>query len=188
MKSTRWIKVLAATLMIVIGIGLLLVPTLTDLRYALSQQALEAEAAANGSRAEAGGRPMPSGAVALLAIPDIDLKAYVGEGTGEDVLANGPGHYEETPLPGDHGNSAIAGHRTMHGHPFRRLDELDEGDRIVTYTTKRKATYRVTEVKNVDPGDVSVIEPTEDDRLTLTTCTPVGSARQRLVVVARLVK
>jgi sortase A len=152
----------------------------------LSQKALEAEAAAGSGATGAGGRPMPSGAVALLIIPKIDLKAYVGQGTDQDVLANGPGHYEETPLPGAKGNAAIAAHRTMHGHPFRRLDELKRGDRIVTYTKARKATYRVVEIKRVDPSDVSVIEPKGDNRLTLTTCNPVGSARQRLIVVARL--
>lgn len=185
MKARRAAGIIAATLMIIVGIGVMLYPTLSDLKYTLAQQGLAA--AADRQTADTGGQHMPSGAVARLVISKIKLDAYVLDGTDADSLAKGPGHYEETPLPGEKGNAAIAGHRTMYGHPFRHLDKLAEGDQIVTYTEARKGVYRVIETTRVDPSDVSVIAPTEDDRLTLTTCDPVGSARQRLVVVAELV-
>lgn len=186
MKARRVIGVCTATIMIAVGIGLLLYPTLTDLKYTLSQAGLAA--AETSSRQGSGGRPMPKGTVAQLIIPKMGLRAYVMPGTDQEMLAKGPGHYEETPLPGEKGNSAIAAHRTMHGHPFRHLDDLQRGDEITTYTTAKKAVYRVVRVTRVDPSDVGVIAPTKDNRLTLTTCNPVGSARQRLVVVAELVR
>jgi len=187
MKARRVAGVLASTAMILVGIAVLLYPTFSEVRYAWSQRAFAQAPAKKASARDAGGRPMPKGAVAKLVIDSIDLDAYVVEGTDQDSLSEGPGHYEETPLPGEHSNSAIAGHRTMHGHPFRRLDELAAGDKIVTYTASRQAIYKVVEVKRVDPTETGVIAPTKDDRLTLTTCNPVGSARQRLVVVARMV-
>jgi sortase A len=72
----------------------------------------------------------------------------------------------------------------MHGHVFGRLDELKRGDRILTSTLSTRAEYRVIEVKLVNPEDTQVIAPSTGDFLTLTTCHPQGSARQRLVVVA----
>lgn len=186
MKAKTTARMLAGTLVVTLGIGLVLYPTISDLRYALVQKGLEASA-----QAQAAGRSgiaLPAGTVAKLVIRKIGLRAYVFPGTSQDMLAKGPGHYEETVLPGEKGNSGIAAHRTMHGHAFRRLDELAIGDKIVTYTRARKAVYRVFETKRVDPSDVSVIARTRDSRLTLTTCNPVGSARQRLAVVARLVK
>jgi sortase A len=74
----------------------------------------------------------------------------------------------------------------MYGHVFHDLDQLEPGDQIVTYTETGRAVYRVVEVGVVDPTDVEVVAPTKDTRLTLTTCHPIGSARQRLVVVAEL--
>jgi sortase A len=120
----------------------------------------------------------------VLEIPAIDFRAYVLEGTTGSVLAKGPGHYPGTPLPGDSGNSAIAGHRTMHGHPFHDLDLLQPGDEIFTGTAECTAVYRVVEVIIVYPSDTSVVAQTGADRLTLTTCHPKGSASRRLVVVA----
>jgi sortase A len=127
---------------------------------------------------------MPEGSVARLVIPAVDVDAYVLEGTTPDVLNQGPGHYPETPLPGEFGNAAIAGHRTMYGHIFHDLHELDEGDTIQTHTTGRSTTFEVVEVKIVSPSELDVVADTDDTRLTLTTCHPIGSAAQRLVVVA----
>jgi sortase A len=135
---------------------------------------------------ETGGEAMPEGAVARLEIPAIEVDAYVVEGTDPAALNQGPGHYPDTPMPGEQGNCGIAAHRTMYGHVFNRLNELAPGDEIVTHTESRSATYRVVETLIVDPSQVDVVAPTDDTRLTLTTCHPIGSAAQRLVVVAEL--
>jgi sortase A len=125
-------------------------------------------------------------AVALIEIPKIDVTKAVVEGVGTEDLKKGPGHYPGTPMPGQAGNAAIAGHRTTYGAPFGGLDELNPGDPINVTTTDGKFRYEVDHTDIVSPSEVSVLDPTADNRLTLTTCNPKFSAAQRLIVVARL--
>ena len=105
---------------------------------------------------------------------------------GTDQLSLGPGHYLGTAQPGQAGNVAIAGHRTTHGAPFNRLAELAPGDPIyLTTTTGHRLTYIVsTTPYPVSPTNVTVLNNFGDARLTLTTCNPEFSARQRLIVTA----
>jgi sortase A len=134
--------------------------------------------------------PPPTGsAVAIIKIPKIGVDAAVVEGVGVSDLEKGPGHYPGSPLPGQAGNAAIAGHRTTYGAPFYRLNELKPGDDIIISTrdSPKPWVYQVMFSHTVDPSDVSVLDPTPDNRLTLTTCTPRFSASQRLVVVSRLI-
>jgi sortase A len=131
--------------------------------------------------------PTPTGSfVAAIKIPKINLQKYVVEGTGVTDLKKGPGHYVNTPLPGQPGNAAIAGHRTTYGAPFGDIGELHPGDEIDVTTHQGSFRYKVSQTKVVDPSDVSVLNKTNDNRLTLTTCHPKYSAKQRLVVVAEL--
>ncbi len=186
MKRTHQkVTVIATTALLVVGgLALMCYPKLTDARYSYEQWRLGTATAAAAERSDTGAVVLGEGTVALLEIPAIGLSAYVVEGTGDGSLAKGPGHYPATPLPGEDGNVGIAGHRTMHGHVFNELDKLSPGDEIHTATETRGATYTVTEVKVVDPNETDVVAPTDDNRLTLTTCHPIGSAAQRLVVVA----
>ena len=123
---------------------------------------------------------------ALLEIPSINLKVAVLSGTTQAVLAKAPGWYEESALPGQ-GNTAIAGHRTMHGAFFRHLNSLKAGDKIILTYDGKDYEYKVEKVFPVAKNDWSVIKPCGYPALTLTTCHPVGSSRQRLVVRAALV-
>ena len=125
--------------------------------------------------------------VGTLVIPAIGLDQVVVEGTGPAQLADGPGHYPGTPLPGQPGNAAIAGHRTTHGRPFYDLDALEPGDPVTVTTLQGTFHYAVIRSQLVSPADVAVLAPSPRAELTLTTCTPRYSAAQRLVVVARLV-
>jgi len=131
--------------------------------------------------------PAIGSAVGTITIPKIDLSMVVVEGTGEAQLQTGPGHYPNTPLPGEYGNAAIAGHRTTYLHPFYNLDELVPGDPITIVTLQGIFLYHVTGSVAVPPTDVAVIDQTRGPTLTLTTCNPRYSASQRLVVHARLV-
>jgi sortase A len=132
--------------------------------------------------------PAPSGsAVAIIKIPKISVDDAVVEGVGVSDLEKGPGHYPQTPMPGQAGNAAIAGHRTTYGAPFYRLNELVAGDDILVSTHDGTWDYHVAFSHDVSPSDVSVLNPTTDNRLTLTTCTPRFTATKRLVVVAELV-
>jgi sortase A len=127
--------------------------------------------------------------MALLEIPTLGVTKYVVAGVETDDLKKGPGHYPYTPFPGELGNAAIAGHRTTYGEPFRPLDDLNPGDPIiVTDLLGRRFVYLVTEQLIVQPEDswvVNTVDPTVA-KLTLTTCHPEFSARQRLIVFATL--
>ena len=137
------------------------------------------------------GPPIPDGdVVARLRIPKIDLDWYVVQGVGKGDLSKGPGHFAETPMPGQLGNSAIAGHRTTYGAPFGDLDELQPGDLIQVTTLAGDFTYSVTGTTIVEPTDVAAVIPTIDPTiatLTLATCHPKWTSKQRLVVKATLV-
>ncbi len=124
--------------------------------------------------------------VGVLQIPAIGVDQVVVEGTTTADLRTGPGHYQGTPLPGQLGNAAIAGHRTTYGHPFYNLNELAGGDRVVLTTRQGVFVYRVDAVRVVSPSDTSVLQPADFAELTLTTCNPRYSASQRLVVQGRL--
>lgn len=118
--------------------------------------------------------------------PTIGLSQVILQGTDLDQLRLGPGHYPATPLPGEAGNVAIAGHRTTWGHPFRHLDQLRIGDPLVVTTVQGRFLYRVTKSFVVAPTNTSVIAPSSANELTLTTCNPPYSAATRLVIRAVL--
>ncbi|WP_436793278.1 class E sortase [Actinospongicola halichondriae] len=128
------------------------------------------------------GEPM-----ARIEIPAIGVDKIVVEGVSRSDLRKGPGHYPDTPFPGQSGNASIAGHRTTYGAPFHRIDELTVDDEITVTTLQGRFTYRVIEQNIVAPTDIEVIEDQGDDRLTLTSCHPKYSARQRIIVSALLV-
>jgi len=131
--------------------------------------------------------PAAGSAVGIISIPRISLSMVIVEGTDAEQLRSGPGHYPGTPLPGQAGNAAIAGHRTTYLHPFYNLDALAPGDPIDVLTGQGWFVYRVTSSQAVAPTDVAVVAPTPTPVLTLTTCNPRYSASQRLVVHAALV-
>ena len=131
--------------------------------------------------------PPEGGVLAQIYIPKIDLNRIIVQGTAENDLIMAPGHYVSTPLPGQAGNVAIAGHRTTYGAPFYSLNKLSPGDMIDVSTAAGNFRYRVFRTLVVLPSDNSVLNPTTTPTLTLTTCNPLFSASTRLVVVAHLV-
>lgn len=130
--------------------------------------------------------PPPDQGLALLEIPALDLETVALDSVDPDDLRKGPGHYPGTADPGEAGNAAFAGHRVTYGAPFHGIDLLKAGDEIVMTTVRGRFVYRVAEQRVVAPSDTRALEPTDDARLTLTTCHPELSARERLVVVASL--
>jgi sortase A len=150
---------------------------------------------------------VPGDAIAVLYLPRFgaDYRRVVLEGTGEEQLSQGPGHYPGTAMPGEQGNVALAGHRVGKGSPFLDLDQLQPGDPIVLETRDSWFVYRMLPLTGdpsgvrgqaiVLPTDVDVISPVPGRAadaqpvgayLTLTTCHPRFSAEQRLIVHAVL--
>lgn len=122
-------------------------------------------------------------------IPKLGIDPVFVHGTrwAQD-LTKGPGHYEQTSLPGLGKTTGIAGHRTTFGAPFRHIDELERGDEIVVEMPYGTFHYRVDEHEIVDDHDWSVINERGYDALMLSACHPLYSASQRWIVYARLVR
>ncbi len=124
----------------------------------------------------------------VLIIPAIALRVAVVDGIGEDELTQGPGFYPQSGEPGKPGNVAIAGHRNSHGAWFRNLHSLEAEDTIIIQSPRTTYLYSVESVFVVKPDALEVVDPTEEAVLTLTTCHPIGSLRERLIVRAELVE
>jgi len=131
---------------------------------------------------ETGGVPL-----GRLTIPKIGVDVIVIQGTGRGDLREGPGHWPETPMPGEGGNFVVSGHRTTYGGPFFKLDKLVEGDVIELTTPYAALRYEVTRSVIVLPNQVDVVAQRGLEEISLATCHPIYSARQRLVVQARLI-
>lgn len=172
---------------------------------ALAEQIIEALAEQEPRTAAPLEAPAEGEPVGFIEIPRIglDAKTFV-EGVSKADLRKGPGHYPGTPFPGNAGNAGIAGHRTTYGAPFNRIDELVPGDEVIVYTAQGRFVYEVMaspearrsgpENENwgqgwyaVRPSDVSVLDQTGENMITLTACHPKRSARYRIIVHARLV-
>jgi sortase A len=132
--------------------------------------------------------PLKGDAIARIDIPGIGVSEYVVEGTDVGSLRKGPGHYPETPLPGDPGTAAIAGHRTTYGAPFREIDQLERGQPITIDMPDGRFVYRVERTTIVDDQDLSVLDRVGYQRLVLSACHPLYSAAERVIVFARLAR
>ena len=125
-------------------------------------------------------------AIGPVEIPRIGNAYTVVQGTDEVDLEEGPGHYPSTAFPGMGQTVAIAGHRTTYLAPFRFLNDLRPGDRIIVTMPYGRFTYAVQYLKIVQPTDIAVIDDVGYERLVLSACNPLYSAAQRLIVFARL--
>lgn len=142
-------------------------------------------------------RPIPIGSgVAVIRVPRFgrDWAKVIVEGVALRDLRDGPGHYPGTALPGQTGNFVVSGHRTTYGAPFNRVNELRPGDAVVIETRDTWYTYRVTSTEIVRPTAIEVTYPVPKQQdvkptkalITLTSCHPKYSARQRIIVYGEL--
>jgi sortase A len=125
-------------------------------------------------------------AIGHISIPKIGAGYDVVQGTDEATLEKGPGHYPDTALPGLGQTVAIAGHRTTYLAPFRHLDALKPGDRIVVKMPYGLFTYAVQYRRIVLPTALWVTDNVGYERLVLSACNPLYSAAQRIIIFARL--
>lgn len=128
--------------------------------------------------------------IGIINIPRIEVNLPIKSGTTEDVLLSAIGHMETTAMPGEIGNSALAGHRShTFSKFFNRLDEVEINDPIYIKTKDSELEYEVYEKKVVKPTDMSVLKSSDDESIiTLITCHPLYSNKQRLIVHAKLIK
>jgi sortase A len=134
-------------------------------------------------------RSVHSGAaVGRLEIAKLGVVYDVIQGTRTGDLERGPGHYAGTGLPGQGRTIAIAGHRTTYLAPFRNLDQLHRGDRIVLRMPYGTFTYVVAGQRIVSPDAWWITRNVGYERLVLSACNPVYSASQRIAVFARLAR
>ncbi|MER5349727.1 class E sortase [Kitasatospora sp. NPDC002551] len=188
--------------------------------YQLWWTNVQADAAADGARSQleeqfdaaapapAAGQPAPDPAkpetfepgkgFAIIHMPKLGQKFPIAEGTAKgSVLDKGlVGHYTGTGMPADKaGNFALAAHRNTHGEPFRRINQLGKGDKIVVETATAYYTYEVTGgIPETPPSNVSVIKPVPNGAgysgpgryITLTTCTPEFSSKYRLIIFGKM--
>src|SRR3954465_12007193 len=193
LRTRRWARrglSLLSLVLLLVGVGLLGYPFATNLYQDRVQLRLHRQLASPELQQAYRERRVQSGdSLTRIKIPKINVDVVVVEGTSASALRAGPGHYPQTPLPCEIGNVAIAGHRTTYGKPFANLDRLANGDVIILETPIGACTYEVSKAPYVvDKSDFRVIAPTPDRTLTLTTCHPKGSAKQRLVIKANFMR
>ena len=178
----------ASLVMVVVAVVLLGWPLFTDMYQQRLQQKLDHQLVSPKlEQAYRAGAVGTGDALTRIKIPAIGVDVVVVEGTTQSALRAGAGHYPQTPLPCEAGNVGIAGHRTTYGKPFHNLDLLHPGDVVILETPIGSCTYKLTKPPFVvAPTNTDVVKKTPVPTLTLTTCHPKGSARQRLVVQAEL--
>jgi sortase A len=151
------------------------------------QQQLESAGppiASAGGGADLSVAPIPEGALGRIEIPSIGLSAMIMEGTDGRTLRRAVGHIRGTPLPGQQGNVAIAGHRDTF---FRPLRNIQHDDKITLTTMNGTYHYLVDSTRVVPPSDIQVLDNSSETILTLVTCYPfyfVGPSPNRFIVRA----
>ncbi len=124
--------------------------------------------------------------IGRLEVPSVGIESVIVEGTDTATLQQGPGRYPETAFPGEGRTIGVAGHRTTYGAPFRKINEIADGDEIVVEMPYATFTYVVQKHEIVDPNQVEIVDDVGYERLVLTACHPLYSAAQRWAVFARL--
>ncbi len=193
LRTHRWLRRTLSGLSVLLllgGVALVGFPFATNMWQGRIQDRLGTQLASPELQQAYKERKIETGdSLTRITIPALGIDTVVVEGTTPSALRAGAGHYPQTPLPCETGNVSIAGHRTTYGRPFGNLDQLKPGDTIELSTPIGGCVYRVSKDPFVvAPTDLSVIEPTGERSLTLTTCHPKGSAAQRLIVRGTWVK
>jgi sortase A len=132
-------------------------------------------------------KPKVGDIIGSLAIPRIQSTLPIIEGTGTKELKRGVGHYVKSVIPGVSDNSVLAGHRDS---VFRKLGDVVIGDLVTVENDYGTFVYEVHKIRIVQANDRTVIVPTEEAVLTLSTCYPfrfIGNAPKRYIVQAGLV-
>ena len=137
---------------------------------------------------------IPNDGKSWIVIPRLHLRMQIVSGISDDRLALGVGWYRRSPKPGSKGNIGLAGHRTTFPAPFYFLDKMRIADSVILIVGNELHRYLVkaNEVGEpydvVQPDNIGVLAYLGFDSVTLTTCTPIGTVKERLIVHAKLMK
>lgn len=124
----------------------------------------------------------PHVVLGTIEIPRLGLFLPLNQGISLMSIDRGPSHWPGTALPGEPGNTVVAGHRVTHGGPFRNIDQLQSGDSVIFTVDGRRSTYVVTGSDVVTPDAMHIVDQTPEPTATLFACHPPGSAKYRYVV------
>lgn len=193
-----------------IGVGLLVYPFIPMIRYTLARPAPaatyetvltdlpanttvttdegETVALAPVVKPKTGGvRPKP--AVNRLVIPKIGVDVAIVEGANQDVALNqGIWHIPGTSSPDRGSNTVLSGHRFRFLSGPRTLyllDRMEKGDPIIVYWQGKEYDYVITGTRIVKPNQVEILDPSTKSRLTIFTCSPLFTTKERLVLIAK---
>jgi len=199
-KKLIWLLRALGIVLILAGVGVVLAPKIQNMFSIKDQESALADWKVNEKQYEEQleeikkeekielkeGKP-PADFPLRMLIPAINLDTMVFDGTDKETLKKGPGHIIGTSYPGSIGTVAISGHRTTYGAPFFNIDKLKAGDEITLESFDTIYRYVITELMIVEPTDVWVLNPTPYPSLVLTTCNPKYSAKERLIIFAKMV-
>lgn len=128
----------------------------------------------------------PEVQLGTIEIPTLGVSKTLYSGITLTTLDRGPGHWPGTAMPGEYGNTVVAGHRTSRDRPFRHIDQLQNGDEVVFTTAAGRFVYHVTGIEVVLPDALWIVDQRPGYTATLFACHPVGSTRERIVVHLQL--
>jgi len=126
--------------------------------------------------------PEPVVEIGTVEIPALGMRHRLFQGVTLHNIDRGPSHWTGSAMPGQMGNAVVAGHRATNSQPFRRIDALVPGDRVIFTVGAVRSTYRVVDHLVVKPADSWIADQTPAYTATLYACHPVGSVAERYVV------
>ncbi|MFD1928586.1 class D sortase [Sporosarcina siberiensis] len=183
LKKIAFIMLLAGLFLLVYGIGQLKTDQQSEKAALIEAKEVLEQPTLNSSTPDLSFENGQT--IGILQIPIINKEIPIVEGTNEDVLKRGVGHYSGTVYPGENNQILLSGHRDT---VFTGLDKLQNGDKIIVEMQHGSFTYVVTDQEIVDADDRTVIRSTAPEEiLTLSTCYPfryIGNAPQRYIVYA----
>lgn len=173
---------------IIIGLGLylIIIPFLPEINYWLQKRMGKiSNTIVYSNDGKANSKPIPQDN--RLVIPQMGLDATVNEGKYADTLKKGLWRRPNTSTPDQGGNTVIVGHRFTYSSPaiFYHLDKIKENDEFALFWQGKEYKYKVKEIRIVQPTEIEVEDNTIEPTLTLYTCTPMWTSKQRLIVIAK---
>ncbi len=178
---------------VLLGLYIIVAPLVPNILFMFRDDSPEVVAPYGGNLASAVGSssssPIPDDN--RVVIPGIGLNEPIYESGYISVIKDGgTWHMPNTPTPNEDGNSVIVGHRFYGSRvsTFYHLDKVEVGEVFGVYWSGEEIVYKVTQKKIVEATEVEIEGPTENRQLTLYTCHPLWTSKQRLVIIAEPVE